>query len=671
MKRIATLLLVLVLGANVYAQDPWLLTADARTPYTGVTLANGYISLVTSNRCFDTGSTFLAGVYDVGSGYDAVNSGVEGPKATRLHMLVDGVEVTDDALTGWSQTLDMQHACAITRFDSDDARWQYTQYVLRNLPYSQLTVVEVTPSRDLTLEAVQCTEDGSQARDVQRNYQVTNDVGQFIPLNNYAARTRSSRYEVASTTTFLLDDQAMLRTVTASTYEGIPSMNLTFTLKAGQKHRFAVLASICNSRDFATPRNEAMRIVQAVGARGIDALVDTHLAAWSRIWESDIIIEGDDESQQDVHSALYHLYSFVGEDNRESPSPMGLSSNGYNRHVFWDSEIWMFPPLLMLNQQMAKSMVDYRVDRLPQAAKRARMFGFGGVMFPWECDDTGEEACPVWAITGSMEHHITADVGIAAWNYYCVTQDKTWLANDGWKLISRVAEFIVSRVEQNADGSYSISHVTGANEYAGNVDDNAYTNGSACRALQGAVSAARVLKKKPDAAWQKVADALAFHYFDDGVMKENATYSGQTIKQADVCLLAYPLGLLNGKEEVRRNLHYYESKTDPHGPAMGSCIYSTIYSSLGDSQNAFRLFKKSYEPHKCPPFGVLSESAGGSNPYFSTGAGGMLQAVLAGFGGLRITPKGIRQEAPCLPDSWTRLTLKGIGPDKKTYVVER
>jgi hypothetical protein len=45
-------------------------------------------------------------------------------------------------------------------------------------------------------------------------------------------------------------------------------------------------------------------------------------------------------------------------------------------------------------------------------------------MFPWESAETGVEETPVWALSGPFEHHITACVGIAAWNYYCVTQIK-------------------------------------------------------------------------------------------------------------------------------------------------------------------------------------------------------------------------------------------------------
>ena len=53
---------------------------------------------------------------------------------------------------------------------------------------------------------------------------------------------------------------------------------------------------------------------------------------WDELWKSDIQITGDAQAQQDVHSMLYHLYSFsrAGTDY----SPMGLSELGYNGHVF-------------------------------------------------------------------------------------------------------------------------------------------------------------------------------------------------------------------------------------------------------------------------------------------------------------------------------------------------
>ncbi len=80
---------------------------------------------------------------------------------------------------------------------------------------------------------------------------------------------------------------------------------------------------------------------------------------------------------------------------------------------------------------------------------------------------------------------------------------------------------------------------------------------------------------------------------------------------------------------------------------------------------------KSKPFNEVPPFGVISETAGGTNPYFATGAGGMLQAVLSGFGGLKISAKGITQEGqPKLPAGWNELIIKGVGVQNKTYSIK-
>jgi len=155
----------------------------------------------------------------------------------------------------------------------------------------------------------------------------------------------------------------------------------------------------------------------------------------------------------------------------------------------------------------------------------------------------------------------------------------------------------------------------------------------------------------------------------NGVTKEHRDYDGAIIKQVDVNLLAYPLAVITDKEQIRRDLEYYESKLAPEGPAMSHSILSILYSGMGDNKMAFRLFKKSFELNKRPPFGALAETADFNNTYFATGAGGLLQAVIFGFGGLQITENGIIQKSPCLPAHWKSLNIKGVGPEKKTFSV--
>ena len=102
---------------------------------------------------------------------------------------------------------------------------------------------------------------------------------------------------------------------------------------------------------------------------------------------------------------------------------------------------------------------------------------------------------------------------------------------------------------------------------------------------------------------------------------------------------------------------------------MTQAIFSLLYSRLGDSDKAYHWFKDAYQPNLNPPFRVIAECKGGTNPYFATGAGGVLQAVMMGFGGLDIdTGGGIKQVKSTLPKNWKKLTITGVGLEKKVFV---
>ena len=61
-----------------------------------------------------------------------------------------------------------------------------------------------------------------------------------------------------------------------------------------------------------------------------------------------------------------------------------------------------------------------------------------------------------------MEHHITAEM--AAWNYYCVTQDKDWLKELAG-LLQATAGFRAAW-NRNGPGRYDIKNVVAADEWA-------------------------------------------------------------------------------------------------------------------------------------------------------------------------------------------------------------
>ena len=277
---------------------------------------------------------------------------------------------------------------------------------------------------------------------------------------------------------------------------------------------------------------------------------------------------------------------------------------------------------------------------------------------------------PVWALSGPFEHHITADVAIAAWKYYQVSDDKAWLREKGWPILKETADFWASRVEREGPGKYNINNVVAADEWAENVDNNAFTNAAAKENLKIATDAAKILGIAADPDWMAVARNIPILKMEDGVTREHATYNGEGIKQGDVNLLAYPLKEITDPAQIKKDLAYYETRVPDEGtPAMTQAVFTLLYARLGNGEKAYEWFKEAYLPNLNPPFRVIAETKGGTNPYFATGAGGILQAVIMGFGGVEITENGLKQVSSALPPHWKSLVITGVGKDKKTFTV--
>jgi len=677
MRNIVFITLMLISGSAIGQHDGWNISTTSARNYTGIVVANGRIGILPAAAPFAVKQVILNNVYDKESPL-GVSRVLLGMNFGNLDIEIDGEKITEANINNWQQTLNMKEAGFTTSFTfKNKAVVSYTIYALRNVPYSGYIDFKIEALAKIKIKVTGKIETPAEYQNPLSTYRILKDNETTMPILQTVAKSRLGKHTVGTSATFIWhginssreNQRPKLVHNKVSDYDN----RLSFAMEIGQGNSlgFAWTAAECSTQDFFDPQTESERFVIFNLLTPKVDLLNQHKALWKELWKGDIVIEGDLQSQQDVRLSLYHLYAFARGDTDLSISPMGLSSQGYNGHIFWDTELWMYPPLLVLNQDIARSLVNYRSDRLAMAKQKAINFGYKGAMYPWESDDTGEEATPAWALTGTFEHHITADVAIAFWNYYQVTKDTKWLSEKGFPVLKAVADYWVSRATKNSDNSYSIKNVVGANEFAANVDDNAFTNGSAITALQFAVLAAAELGTEPRTDWSIVADNIKIHKFPDGTTMEHSKYEGERIKQADVNLLAYPLNIVNDKETLIKDLNYYEPKLAKEGPAMGKSVFAVIYARLGDAENAFRLFKESYEPNKRPPFGALAESATSNNPYFATGAGGMLQTVLFGFGGLRITEDGIIQKNPILPKEWKSLTITGVGIDKKTYFVEK
>ena len=661
---------IILSATSIRAEEErlWQLHAvDIQAPYAPAPMANGCIGILPQKEPFAVEHVMLNHVFDAASPH-VVSRVMRGINPFCLSMKIDNKKVDTSNISDWQQTIDMRRAVHQTSFHTlEKADVSYELCALRNLPYAGLIRVTLQAGKDMLLEVhsgMGIPDDYSQS---SIRYREMEADGNRMYMLESDATSRFGYRRVASTSSFLFNGEQIKPMYDEATRE----LFFSIQLKKGETFCFSLVGSVCSSRDFFDPYNEAERQVIYAVHEGEEALMQAHYRLWDELWQGDIRIEGDDDAQRIVRFALFNLYSSCRGGSRLSIPPMGLSLQGYNGHIFWDTELWMYPPMLLLNQDIARSMLDYRFDRLPAARKKALAYGYRGAMFPWESDDSGEEATPTHALTGPFEHHITADIGIACWNYYCVTRDVRWLQREGYPLLKEIADFWTSRVTRNQDGSYSIHNVTGADEYANGVTDNAFTNGAASLALKYACLAADICGEKVPEIWRAIGENIRILQFENGVTREHSTYKGEMIKQADANLLAYPLGVITDEYRQRQDLEYYAERIDQKdGPAMSYSVYCVQYARMGEADKAYEMFRRCYEPNLRKPFGVISETPTSNNPYFMTGAGGLLQTVLNGFCGLQITDEGIVQLPSVLPSHWKRVTVTGVGSDKKTYVRE-
>jgi len=397
-------------------------------------------------------------------------------------------------------------------------------------------------------------------------------------------------------------------------------------------------------------------------------------ADWPTLWQtSDVVIDGDPEAQQVTHANLFYLLSSTYPGSAHSIPPMGLSSNVYGGHIFWDADIWMLPTLVAQHPDYARPIVDYRFQRLAEARRNAKLHGFAGAEFPWESADTGAEVAPA---EFTQERHITADVAWAAWDYYLWTGDGVFLKTEGWPLLRDCADYWVSRIAKTSDGQYHINNVLSPDETAGVVNDDAWTNGVVADTLGAAARAAALVHENANPKWAVGAHLARPFDAARGIPQENDSPLTPRFaaKQADALLLIHPLGVAFDNATQARMLDFYAAHTIASGPAMTAGIHAIVAARLGRAAQSLQYFRDSYRPFERGPWDAFSEKRTTNNVYFLTGMAGCVQAILYGFAGLHVVEHGQKATGtriagdsvaalyadPHLPPGWHGLTVQGV-----------
>lgn len=402
--------------------------------------------------------------------------------------------------------------------------------------------------------------------------------------------------------------------------------------------------------------------------------LDQQVSFLDEFWEKSLIeIKSEEELSQGLHYNLFQLLQSAGTDGISNVAAKGLSGEGYEGHYFWDTEIYVFPFFLMTNPEIAKELLKYRYNILPEARKRARKLNVKkGVKFPWRTI-TGRESSGYFP-AGTAQYHINADIAYAVKMYYEWTGDFEFIKKYGAEILIETARFWceVGHFNPMRNNQFTIEGVTGPDEYTAIVDNNYYTNKMAQRNLEDAYGiyyklpsdTKRALEKKLNLKqeeilrWEKAARHMYLPYdktlninpqddsflskkvwpFDE-VEKEKyplllhfhplVIYRHQVLKQADVILANVLVGTDIDLEVKKNNYEYYKPLTT-HDSSLSPCIYSILAAELELPDEAYELYEDTVRMdldnlHNNSMYGVHTAAMGGS-----------YLGIVYGFAGVRM-----------------------------------
>lgn len=724
---------------NLISDDKWLIfqneyNTEVNPRYeTLFTLTNGYMGV---RGTFEEGSegersgNFIAGIFDKSDAQ--VREIVNAQNWLRIKLYVEGEELSLDKcqLIEFKRILDMKKGILFRSMLIKDSKDRITRiegyrFISRSDLHRSAIKLFVTPVNYSGVVGIESIIDGT----VLNSADSPKHRVKHLKVADNSSLNKSGVYLETAT----IDDDIRIATGSAVRlyhYEDkeknniakfkrflpLGEMSIEYFEFDGTENKTVVIDKFIityTSRDVKKGllKSTVEKELFAFAGEGIDKELQRHIEVYEELWSvADINIEGDEEADKALRFNIFHLMSSVNEnDPMVSIAAKALHGEGYKGHVFWDTEIFMLPFFIYVHPKAAKTLLMYRYNMLDAARKNAALNGYKGAQYPWESADTGEEETPKWGFdykgnpvriwTGDLEHHITADIAFAVWEFFRATEDIEFMLNYGAEVIFETARFWVSRCEYVKElDRYEINNVIGPDEFHEHVDNNAYTNYLAKWNIKKGLELINMLKEKYPEHYYAISNKICLTneeiekckkveekiyipydkdkklieqfegYFDkkDYVIDKfdennmpiwpegvDITRLGDTqlIKQADVVMLMLLLGEEFDEETKRINYEYYEKRT-MHKSSLGPSMYAIMGLKVGDHKNAYQSFMRSANVDLVDNQGNTKEGL------HAASAGGTWQVAVFGFGGMEIDKEGILNINPWLPEKWDKLSYK-------------
>ncbi|MFG3046390.1 glycoside hydrolase family 65 protein [Streptomyces sp. NPDC048202] len=502
---------------------------------------------------------------------------------------------------------------------------------------------------------------------------------------------------------------------TSRSESGIDVARLTVTSVLEPGHTLRVEKLVAHgwsgTRSLPAMADQVDAALAAASHDGWEGLLAAQREALADFWaRADVEVHGDEEIQQAVRFALFHVFQAGARAEQRAIPAKGLTGSGYDGHAFWDTEMFVLPLLTHTAPRAVAEALRWRHNTLDAARERAAQLGLGGAAFPWRTIE-GSEGSAYWP-AGTAAFHVNAGIADAVVRYVEATGDVRFEREVGLELLVETARLWRSLGHHDHRGAFHIDGVTGPDEYSAVADDNTYTN---LMARQNLIAAADAVERYPDeaqhlgadeeesAAWRDAAEAMNIPYNDElGVHEQSAgftryqrwdfagtepehyplllnypyfdLYRKQVVKQADLVLAMYTCASYFDDEQVARNFAYYEPLT-VRDSSLSACCQAVIAAQAGHLRLAYAYTTEAalmdlHDLEHNTRDGLHIASLAGTWMALVAGFGGM-RRVLEGPAGMSFAPRlpeRLRRLAFHLQFRGRRLRVE-IGADKTTYTL--
>jgi hypothetical protein len=726
------------------------LTGIHGTNYNGVTLGNGKIALITSPSYNNMARSIITTSFDFNSFGRYINNVIDTFKYTKFH-----VDSRDNKGRDIIQKLNMQSGIFNTTYDvitSNNSVINVSHDVapLRQYPYCTMQTITLSALSPESLDIYHDLEMPDTLIDPVFNTDLITTIKSIADVSarrrvymfsgTAAIKEGAGNKTMSCVSSYIFADNAayehlgynMMRTNPNNAYNKYnvtlarDDVNVLYTF------RFSIITCTMSSYDFAAPDVEARRILVNVTSKSATMLRDEHVAAWLKMWSSNIVVtpkagvlSSDPTAAAEIEKvnkfiklSLFNIYGAIRDDINVEINPLNLSNIDFTGHIFFSADLWLLPVLIMLKPRAARTLLDYRYTQLDKARKLAAAHGYAGVRFAYENDNVGYNDV-YWDTVSPLYVFNTGLVSVSAWSYYRVTRDLSWLQRKGFEILKGGADFFVSLLEYSdplasppGDGKYHTRGVMSMNNVA--ADDNALTNYLAYEAIQFAIEAAYELNYIVPIIWTTVANAISLPIGSNTVsdnishtiIETDAAY-GQTLPHPKLKLLE-PLIMLSSYysrdffgfnanynlQTIKDNLVYYGSNIDPstENNATNQLLFAGLSGAIAQKELTYldrvaavnkvqSALANVHNNAVLQPWSTFTNSLHPQAFNDISVSSMYVFSLLTGLGGLRVAggvtdarfyyeEMGIvANNANVLPSTWDKMTITGVGNTQATVTI--